>query len=58
MRHAHNETSSLVSTEQAQYPRVPIDASLDAPHGRDVGESPFRPANEVQLRRRNKALNL
>jgi len=58
MRHAHNEPSSLVSTEQAQYPHVAIDASLDASHGRDVGGSPFRPANGVQLRRRNKALNV
>jgi hypothetical protein len=39
-------------------PPVPVDASLDAPHGRDVGGSPFRPANDVQLRRRNKALNV
>jgi hypothetical protein len=29
---------------------------LDASHGRDVGDSPFRPANEKQLRRRSESI--
>jgi hypothetical protein len=40
-----------------QLPLVCIDAGPDTTHGRDLGDSPFRPANELQLRRRNEVLN-
>jgi hypothetical protein len=41
LRHAHCEPSSArIDVSNNEHPRVPIDAGLDATHGRDPGDFP------------------
>ena len=40
LRHAHSEPSNArIDAPINEHPRVPADAGLDAPHGRDPGDS-------------------
>ena len=39
LRHAHSEPSNArIDAPINEHPRVPADADLDAPHGRDPGD--------------------
>ena len=40
LRHAHSEPSNApIDVAINEHPRLPADAGLDAPHGRDPGDS-------------------